>query len=136
MADEKDKEKKQELAKAEEQPKTGGLTIAEVMAHPVVQEMNRKLEDMGNLLRNLPEAIGRAVAEAQRTNSNRVPLVSGPAIELRPGGNGSVEFHRKGRIVEDGKEIVPEGMKAEPGSLDRDLDDIRKRVPPRKLKQQ
>lgn len=134
MSDEKDKEKKQELSKVEEQPKTGGLTIAEVMAHPVVQEMNRKLEDMSNLLRTLPEAIGRAVAEAQRTNSNKVPLVSGPPVELRPGGNGSVEFHRKGRIVENGKEIVPEGVMAQ-GNIDQDLEDIRRKAPPRKLKQ-
>jgi hypothetical protein len=135
MADEKDKEKKQELSKIEEQPKTGGLTIAEVMAHPVVQEMNRKLEDMGNLLRTLPEAIGRAVAEAQMAQrSGRVPLVSGPAVELRPSGNGSVEFHRKGRIVENGKEIVPEGMKAE-GTVEQDLEDIRRKAPPKKLKQ-
>lgn len=131
MADEKDNEKKQELAKAEEQPKAGGLTIAEVMAHPVVQEMNRKLEDMSNLLRTLPETIGRAVAEAQR--SGRVPLVSGSAVELRPSGNGSVEFHRKGRIVENGQEVVPEGMKAE-GTIEQDLEDIRRKAPPKKLK--
>lgn len=132
MTDEKDKEKKQELSKVEEQPKPGGLTIAEVMAHPVVQEMNRKLESMTQLLQGLPEAIGRAVAEAQRVNSNKVPLVSGPAVELRPSG-GSVEFHRKGRIVEDGKEIAPEGMTAQ-GTIDQDLEDIRKKAPPRKLK--
>ena len=134
MADEKDKEKKQELAKVEESPKTGGLTIAEVLAHPVVQQMNQKLESMQQLLQALPEAIGRAVAEAQRANRpGTIPLVSGPAVELRPSG-GSVEFHRKGRIVENGKEIVPEGMAAE-GSIDKDLEDLQRKVPPRKLKQ-
>lgn len=135
MADEKDKEKKQELAKVEEQPKAGGLTIAEVLAHPVVQQMNQKLENMQQLLQALPEAIGRAVAEAQRANRPGTIPLSGPLVELRPSGSGSVEFHRKGRIVENGKEIVPEGLMAE-GSIDKDLEDIQRKAPPRKLKRQ
>jgi hypothetical protein len=133
MSDEEKKdEKKQELAKVDEQSKPGGLTLDQVMSHPAVQQLSQRLEETKQLLQGLPEAIGRAVAEAQR--AGRVPLVSGPAVELRPSG-GSVEFHRKGRIVENGQEIVPENVQAAPESLDQDLEDIRKKVPPRKLKQ-
>jgi hypothetical protein len=132
MADEEKKdERKQELAKVDEQSKSGGLTLDQVMSHPAVQQLSQRLEETKQLLQSLPEAIGRAVAEAQR--AGRVPLVSGPAVELRPSGNGSVEFHRKGRIIENGKEIVPEGMRAE-GTVEQDLEDIRRKAPPRKLK--
>lgn len=132
MADEEKKdEKKQELAKVDES-KSGGLTLDQVMAHPAVQQLSQRLEETKQLLQSLPEAIGRAVAEAQR--AGRVPLVSGPAVELRPSGNGSVEFHRKGRIVENGKEVVPEGLKAD-GTVEQDLEDIRRKAPPRKLRQ-
>lgn len=131
MADEEKKDR-QELAKVDEQSKSAGLTLDQVMSHPAVQQLSQRLEETKQLLQSLPEMIGRAVAEAQR--AGRVPLVSGPAVELRPSGNGSVEFHRKGRIVENGKEIVPEGMMAE-GTVEQDLEDIRKKAPPRKLKQ-
>lgn len=131
MADEE--KKKQELSKVEEQPKSQGLTLSEVMAHPVVQEMNKKLESMSQLLQQLPEAIGRAVAEAQRANSNRVPLVSGPPVSLRTPIEGrQVEFHRRGKIVEDGQEIAPEGPTQ--GDFNKDIEDIQRRAPPRKSK--
>lgn len=133
MADEEDKSKK-DLSKVEEPPKTGGLTIAEVMAHPVVQEMNQKLENMSQLLQALPEAIGRAVAEAQRANRpGTVPLVSGPPVELKPfAAGGNVEFHRKGRIVENGQEVAPEGPTQ--GDYNQDIEDLRRKGPPKKSK--
>lgn len=83
-----------------------GLTIEEVLKHPVVQQMNQKLEDMRALVAGLPEAIGRAVATAQ--NASRATLPSGPPVALKASNEG-VQFLRKGRIVQNGKEIAPEG---------------------------
>jgi hypothetical protein len=102
MSDKK-KGPKQDLVKHEN---AKSLNLEQVMAHPVVQQMNKKLEEMRQLVQGLPEAIGRAVAEAQRAGRPRV--VSGPPVALRPD-NANVEFHRKGKIIQDGKEVAPEG---------------------------
>jgi hypothetical protein len=104
MNDKKKKDAKQELSKPQEAAQA--LTLEQVMAHPVVQALNRKVEEMRQLVQGLPEAIGRAVAEAQRAGRPRV--VSGPPVALRPD-NANVEFHRKGKIIQDGKEVAPEG---------------------------
>lgn len=105
MSDKKNKkDAKQSLVKAQE---SQGLSLEQVMAHPAVIELNKKLEETRQLIAGLPEAIGRAVAEAQR--ASRIPArASGPPVALA-GSNADVEFHRKGRIVQDGKEIAPEG---------------------------
>lgn len=100
-----DKKKKQDLVKVQE---AHGLTLEQAMAHPVVQQMNKKLEEMRQVIEGLPEAIGRAVAEAQRAGRG-APRASGPPVALRTD-NANVEFHRKGRIVQDGKEVAPEGQ--------------------------
>jgi hypothetical protein len=103
MSDTK-KPKKQELAKVKE---TQALSLEQALAHPVVQQMSKKLDEMRQLVQGLPEAIGRAVAEAQRA-SRPVSRISGPPVGLQPQ-NANVEFHRKGKIIQDGKEISPEG---------------------------
>jgi len=102
---EKKKKGKQELAKVQEEA-IRSLTVEQVMKHPAVQQINKKFEEMQQLVQALPEAIGRAVAEAQR--SKKLPIVSGPSVPLNFD-NGNVEFYRKGRIVQDGKEVAPEG---------------------------
>lgn len=106
MGEKKKKGDKQELSKVKEAPPQG-LTLEQVMAHPVVQQLNQKVDEMRQLVQGLPEAIGRAVAEAQRAGRS-APRASGPPVALRTN-NENVEFHRKGRIVQDGKEVAPEG---------------------------
>lgn len=108
MAEKKKKGGKNELSKVKD-PMAQGLTMAELMSHPGVQQLNQKLEEARRIMAGLPEAIGRAVAEAQRAGKVQpLPLVSGHAVQLRST-NDNVEFHRKGRIVQDGKEVAPEG---------------------------
>lgn len=53
-----DKKKKQDLVKVQE---AHGLTLEQAMAHPVVQQMNKKLEEMRQVIEGLPEAIGKSV---------------------------------------------------------------------------
>jgi hypothetical protein len=89
-------------------PVQQSLTLEQAMAHPVVQQMNKKLEEMRQVIEGLPEAIGRAVAEAQRSGRT-VSRAFGPPVALKTD-NANVEFHRKGRIVQDGKEVAPEGQ--------------------------
>lgn len=101
------------LVKTDQAPEAG-LSMEQVMSHPVVKEMGRKLDEMRQLVQGLPEAIGRAVAEAQR--QQRVPRASGPPVPLRAE-NGGVEFHRKGKIIQNGEVVAKEG----PTSLSRDL---------------
>ena len=100
----KKKNPKQELAQVKE---AQALSLEQALAHPVVQQMSKKLDEMRQLVQGLPEAIGRAVAEAQRAGA-RPRVLSGPPVALQPQ-NTNVEFHRKGRIVQDGKEIAKEG---------------------------
>lgn len=108
MSEKKKKSGKNELSKVKD-PVPKGLTLAEVLSHPAVQQLNQKLEEARQIMAGLPEAIGRAVAEAQRAGKiGPLPLVSGPPVLLRTN-NDNVEFHRKGRIVQDGKEVAPEG---------------------------
>jgi len=107
------------------------LTLEQVMAHPVVQQLNQKLEETRQLLQGLPEAIGRAVAEAQRPN--RLPQASGAPVVVRPfASTATVEFHRKGRIVQDGKEVAPAGQTSR--DFHQELDDLTSRKGPRKPK--
>lgn len=105
-----EKKKKKDEKGALVQAKAGdqqAISLEQAMAHPVVQQMTKKLDEMRQIVEGLPEAIGRAVAEAQR--AGRVaPRASGPPVSLRTD-NANVEFHRKGRIVQDGKEVAPEG---------------------------
>lgn len=109
------------------------LTLEQVMAHPVVQQLNQKLEETKQLLQGLPEAIGRAVAEAQRPN--KLPQASGPPVAVRPFAPASkIEFHKKGRIVQDGKEIAPEGQTQR--DFNEDLGDLASRKGPRKPKEE
>lgn len=100
------KSAKGNLSQIKRKPEERGLTMEEVLKHPVVQQMNKKLEDMRELVAGLPEAIGRAVAAAQRANGATLP--SGPPVALKESNDG-VEFHRKGKIIQQGKEIAPEG---------------------------
>jgi len=93
-----------------------GLSLEQVMAHPVVKAMNGKLEEMRQLVQGLPEAIGRAVAEAQR--QKRPTIASGPPVPLRAE-NAGVEFHRKGKIVQNGEIVAKEGQTSLPQELPR-----------------
>ncbi len=80
-----------------------GLTLDGALTHPVVQRMSEKLEEMRQLVEGLPEAIGRAVAQATR----KPPVgASGPPVPLVGFGK-AVEFHKGGKIVEDGQEVKP-----------------------------
>lgn len=108
MAEKKKKGGKNELSKVKDS-KSGGLTLQEVLSHPAVVQLNQKLEEARKLMASLPEAIGRAVAQAQRDGKIQpIPLISGPAVQLKAN-NENVEFHRKGRIVQNGEEVAPEG---------------------------
>lgn len=123
MGDKKKKGGKHELSKVEESS-SQALSLEQVMAHPAVQQLNQKLEETRQLIAGLPEAIGRAVAEAQRAGKvQALPLVSGPPVQLKSM-NDNVEFHRKGRIVQNGKEVAPEGPTQ--GDFVRDLGSLRK----------
>ncbi len=108
MVEKKKKGGKNELSRVKD-PVPQGLTLQEVLAHPAVKQLNQKLEEARQIMAGLPEAIGRAVAEAQRAGKIQpIPLVSGPPVSLRTS-NENVEFHRKGRIVQNGEEVAPEG---------------------------
>lgn len=88
------KPKKDELIQQQPQP----MTTEMIMSHPVVKEMAARLENVQNLLKSLPEAIGRAVAEASAIKPPMPPpapgqqltvvhppsFKEGDAIELRP----------------------------------------------------
>jgi hypothetical protein len=126
MGDKKKGDKKG-LVKAE--AAASAISLEQAMAHPVVQQMSKKLDEMRQLVQGLPEAIGRAVAEAQRAGK---PIqASGPSIALRPAGT-AVEFHRKGRIVQDGKEIASEGPTR--GDFEEDLAALARRDAPKRPK--
>jgi len=108
MVEKKKKGGKNELSRVKDAvPK--GLTLEQVLEHPAVKQLNQKLEEARQIMAGLPEAIGRAVAEAQRAGKIQpIPLISGPAVQLKTN-NENVEFHRKGRIVQNGQEVAPEG---------------------------
>lgn len=94
MAAKKEKSKKA-LAVRESQPT--GLTMEQVMAHPEFMKVAAELREVKGLLVNLPEAIGRAVAEAGRAST-----VSGPVMPLQ--GAENLEFHPQ-RMVADGETL-------------------------------
>lgn len=70
--------------KPEEKPAEMGLTMAQVMKHPLVQEMTSELKSLRRTLDALPEVIGRAVAEAQK--AKRIPGLDISNPELLAGG--------------------------------------------------
>lgn len=86
---------------------TQALSLEQVLAHPVVQEMSKKLEEMRELVAGLPEAVGRAVA-AHQSAARAQPLSAAP-IQVK-GDNVGVEFHRKGKIVQGDKVVAQEGL--------------------------
>jgi len=100
----KKKDESRNLSKIERASDERGLTMEQVLAHPVVQQMTRRLEEMREIVQGLPEAIGRAVAQATK----RPPAgACGPPVPiLNPK---EVEFHKGGKVIEDGKviEYVP-----------------------------
>lgn len=76
MATKKSKPKK---TLALREPKAQSLTVEQVMAHPAVVEMSRRLQAVHELLPALPEMIGRAVAQAMRSSGKGL---SAPAIQV------------------------------------------------------
>ena len=69
----------------EEEPAETGLTMAQVMKHPLVREMTTELKSIRRTLDALPEVIARAVAEAQK--AKRVPGIDVTNPELLQGSN-------------------------------------------------
>lgn len=89
----------------EKTPGGGALVpIEQVMRHPAVVKMAERLEAMEGMLQQLPEAIGRAVAQAMRKPPQGA---SGPPVPLFVPGTPSfpmdLQFHKGGKIQEDGK---------------------------------
>lgn len=86
MAKRKGKEKRDLIAKAS--PSTG-LTVEQVMSHQMVVDMSKRLEDVKAMLSQLPEAVGRAVAEAMGKSKAgftppSVPVSSAETVEFLP----------------------------------------------------
>lgn len=59
----KKKDEEQGLARCEEQKLTPEQ-LEQIMAHPAIQELSARLDAVKQMLGTLPEAVGRAVAEA------------------------------------------------------------------------
>lgn len=79
--------------------KGSGLTIEQVLAHPAVQRMSSQIEELTNLIRVLPEAVGRAVAAGgDRSLPPREDAI--PMIEHA--GDGSICIG-KSEVVVEGK---------------------------------
>ena len=74
MAEEPDKapEKKPEAEK--------GVTMAQVLEHPMVQKMHAEITQLRQLMEGLPEAIGRAVIAAQEEQRPKGIDVSNPEL--------------------------------------------------------
>lgn len=86
--------KKDEKALVQKEP----ISVEMVLQHPVVKEMASRLENVQKLLQSLPEAIGRAVAEASAPPPPKpapapgqplslvkpTPIECGVVIELHP----------------------------------------------------
>jgi hypothetical protein len=86
------------------------LTMEQVLAHPVVQQMNRQLEDLKSLVQALPEAIGRAVAAGSHQNlTQREDAV--PMLDLSQ--DSEVVIGKEGVTI-DGKEYPAAPMKLGP----------------------
>ncbi len=49
----------------DDKPSETGLTMAEVLKHPMVQKMHTEITQLRKLMEGLPEAIGRAMIAAQ-----------------------------------------------------------------------
>lgn len=110
MADTKDE--KRGLTERPEDSK--GLTMDEVLKHPVVQKMSAQLETLQQLLSNLPEAIGRAVTEAQEANRPKGLSVENPELfeGLKKGAQArGVAFDLEQEMIKARKEM---GIEEEP----------------------
>ncbi len=60
-----------------------GLTMAEVLKHPMVKKMHTEITHLRQLMEGLPEAIGRAMTAAQE--ARRVPGIDISNPELLTG---------------------------------------------------
>ncbi len=60
-----------------------GVTMAEVLQHPMVQKMHTEITQLRKLMEGLPEAIGRAVIAAQE--EKKVPGIDISNPELLTG---------------------------------------------------
>lgn len=61
------------------------ITAEMILQHPVVKEMAARLENVQKLLQHLPEAIGRAVAEASAPKPPMPPPAPGqPLCVVKP----------------------------------------------------
>lgn len=73
---------KKKNSKALIQSQSQEITAEMILAHPIVKEMASRLENVQNLLQNLPEAIGRAVAQATAAPAPLPPLVPGQEVPV------------------------------------------------------
>ena len=101
---------------AEPQVPAGALVpVEQVMRHPVVVEMAQRLQAVESMLHALPEAIGRAVAQAMKKPPTGA---SGPPVPLYVPGQPTfpqdLQFHQGGKIVQDGKEFQLEKKNLKP----------------------
>jgi hypothetical protein len=91
------------------------VPVEQVMRHPVVVQMAQRLEAVESMLHALPEAIGRAVAQAMRKPPTGA---SGPPVPLFVPGHPTfpkeLEFRQGGKIVQDGKEFQLEKKNLKP----------------------
>ncbi len=67
----------------EGKPSETGLTMAEVLEHPMVQKMHTEISQLRKLMEGIPEAIGRAMIAAQK--EQRVPGIDISNPELLTG---------------------------------------------------
>lgn len=75
------------------------VAAAAILSHPIFRDVAQRLEMMHKLLRDLPVAVGEAVAEASR----RPPAwASGPPVPLLE--PKTIEIHGK-KLIIDGKTI-------------------------------
>lgn len=91
------------------------VPVEQVMKHPLVVQMAERLEAVESMLHALPEAIGRAVAQAMRKPPSGA---SGPPVPLfvpgQPTFPKDLQFRQGGKIVQDGKEFQLEKKNLKP----------------------
>ena len=116
---EKPEAKEAESRELTERPEGAqGLTMEQVLQHPVVKEMSARLETLQRTMESLPELIGRAVAEAQK--AKRVPGMDIKNPELLTGAG-------------VGKEIPVQDLKAHLEQTRKDVG-YKKQSPPKPTK--
>lgn len=71
MAERKPRKKKNTQALTRRQVK--GLTMEQILEHPAVRAMSTRLQTLQQAVNGLPEAVGRAVAEATQKQTYRGP---------------------------------------------------------------